>query len=104
MNSFSKFFICIIAFLIALITFSQVDTIVVSSGDIIVGDMKSMSRGVVTVETPYSDSDFKIEWAEVTKVNSKGAYIVSLESSERLITTIRTRSRFDFYFFNWFFI
>ena len=91
MNSFSKFFICIMAFLIAPITFSQVDTIVVSSGDIIVGDMKSMSRGVVTVETPYSDSDFKIEWAKVTKVKSKGAFIVSLKSGERLITTIRTK-------------
>ena len=91
MNSFRKFFICIIAFLVAPITFSQVDTIVVSSGDIIVGDMKSMSRGVVTLETPYSDSDFKIEWAKVTKVNSKGAFIVSLESGERIITTIRTK-------------
>ncbi len=91
MNSFSKFFICIITFLIAQITFSQVDTIVVSSGDVIVGDMKSMSRGVVTVETPYSDSDFKIEWAKVTKISSKGAFIVSLESGERIITTIRTK-------------
>jgi len=53
--------------------------------------MKSMSRGVVTIETAYSDSDFKIEWAKVTKVNSKGAFIVSLESGERVITTIRTR-------------
>ena len=91
MNSFSKFFICIITFLISPITIAQLDTIIVSSGDVLVGDMKSMSRGVVTVETPYSDSDFKIEWAKVTKVNSKGAFIVSLESRERVITTIRTR-------------
>jgi hypothetical protein len=91
MNSFSKFFICIFTFLITPITLAQLDTIVVSSGDILVGNMKSMSRGVVTVETPYSDSDFKIEWAKVTKVNSKGAFIVSLETGERLITTIRTK-------------
>ena len=91
MKSFNKILNYIFAFLIAPITFAQLDTIVVSSGDIIVGDMKSMSRGVVTVETPYSDSDFKIEWAKVTKVNSKGAFIVSLESGERIITTIRTK-------------
>ena len=72
------------------ITLAQLDTIVVSSGDILLGDMKSMSRGVVTIETDYSDSDFKIEWAKVIKVSSKGAFIVSLESGERLITTIRT--------------
>ncbi len=74
MKSFNKILNYIFAFLIAPITFAQLDTIVVSSGDIIVGDMKSMSRGVVTVETPYSDSDFKIEWAKVTKVNSKGGF------------------------------
>ena len=91
MKSFNKILICIFTFLIAPITLAQLDTIVVSSGDIIVGDIKSMSRGVVTIETDYSDSDFKIEWTKVMKVNSKGAYIVSLESSERLITTIRTR-------------
>ena len=91
MKSFNKILIGIFAFLIAPITSAQLDTIVVNSGDIIVGDMKGMSRGVVTIETDYSDSDFKIEWTKVMKVNSKGAYIVSLESSERLITTIRTR-------------
>jgi hypothetical protein len=91
MSSFSKILICIFAFLFTPITLAQLDTIVVSSGDMLVGDMKSMSRGVVTVETDYSDSDFKIEWAKVTRVNSKGAFIVSLESGERLITTIRTK-------------
>jgi len=91
MNSFSKILIFIFTLLISPITIAQLDTIVVSSGDILVGDMKSMSRGVVTIETPYSDSDFKIEWAKVTRVNSKGAFIVSLESGERIITTIRTK-------------
>jgi hypothetical protein len=91
MKSLNKILNYIFVFLIAPITFAQLDTIVVSSGDIIVGDMKSMSRGVVTVETPYSDSDFKIEWSKVTKVSSKGAFIVSLESGERIITTIRTK-------------
>ena len=90
-NSFIKILVSIIIFLMTPISLAQLDTIVVSSGDIIVGDIKSMSRGVVTVETPYSDSDFKIEWAKVTRVNSKGAFIVSLESSERIITTIRTK-------------
>jgi len=91
MNSFFKLSIYIIALLIAPITTAQLDTVVVSGGDILVGDMKSMSRGVVTLETSYSDSDFKIEWNKVTKVYSKGAFIVSLESGERLITTIRSK-------------
>ena len=91
MNSFTKCLVFIFLFLITSITFAQLDTLVVSSGDILVGDMKSMSRGVVTIETDYSDVDFKISWDKVTKVQSKGAFIVSLESGERIITTIRTK-------------
>jgi len=90
MKSFCNKLICIFTLLFAPITLAQLDTIVVSSGDIIVGDIKGMGRGVVTVETPYSDSDFKIEWDKVVKIYSKGDYIVSLESGERIITTIRT--------------
>jgi hypothetical protein len=89
MKSFDKILICIFAFVIAPITFAQLDTIVVSSGDIIVGDIKSMSRGVVTVETPYSDSDFKIEWAKVTGIYTKGDYIVSLENGKRMVSTLK---------------
>jgi hypothetical protein len=44
------------------------------------------------METDYSDSDFKIQWTKVIKVNSKGEFIVFLKSGERLITTIRTKA------------
>jgi putative salt-induced outer membrane protein YdiY len=91
MYSYFKISICIVAFLIEPITIAQSDTIVVKSGDILVGEMKSMSRGVVTLETPYSSSDFKLEWDKVTNIYSKGDFIVSLESGARLITTIRTK-------------
>jgi len=89
MKSFNKILFCIFTFLIAPITLAQLDTIVVSSGDIIVGDIKSLSRGVVTVETPYSDSDFKIEWTKVTGIYTKGDYIVSLENGKRMVSTLK---------------
>ena len=40
---------------------AQSDTLILINGDMIVGDLKSMDKGVVTIEPPYSDSDFKIE-------------------------------------------
>jgi hypothetical protein len=92
MKPFVGVLIYILFLFIAPITLAQLDTILVSSGDVLVGDMKNMKRGVVTVETPYSDSDFKIEWAKVIRVSSRGAFIVSLESGERIITTIRSKS------------
>lgn len=91
MDFYIKYLIIIITFLILPVTFGQSDTIAVSSGDVLVGEIKSMSRGIVTIETDYSDSDFKIEWDKVTKVCSKGAFIVTLKTGERIITTIRTK-------------
>ncbi|MCE2497160.1 MAG: hypothetical protein J4F31_11390 [Flavobacteriales bacterium] len=42
--------------------FGQNDTRGLINGDLIVGDVKTVNKGVLTVETDYSDSDFKIEW------------------------------------------
>ena len=56
----NRFYI-IIFFLLA-IPFSgwaQNDTLYLNNGDMIVGDLKGMDRGVSTIEPSYSDSDFK---------------------------------------------
>lgn len=29
------------------------------------GEIKSMNKGVLVIETDYSDSDFKIEWEKI---------------------------------------
>ena len=50
---------------------AQNDTIYFSASNMIVGEVKDMSRGVLTVETDYSDSDFKIEWQKVKRFHSK---------------------------------
>ena len=47
---------------------AQVDSIKFRSGDFIIGEIKSMEKGILVVETEYSDSDFKIEWTEVTGI------------------------------------
>lgn len=57
---------------------AQNDTIYFSDSNIIVGEVKDMTRGVLTVETDYSDSDFKIEWEKVKRFKSKEFFNVAL--------------------------
>lgn len=67
---------------------AQTDTLVTTNGEIITGEIKEMDHGVITIETDYSDSDFKIEWNKIFTIHSKSNFIVSLSDGERLIGTI----------------
>jgi len=57
---------------------SAQDIIRLKNGNEINGELKNMNRGVVTMETDYSDSDFKIEWDNLTYIKTKSKYIISL--------------------------
>jgi len=76
-------------------TWAQLDSLSFRNGNILIGEIKSLSKGVITVETDYSDSDFKIEWDKVVRIVSHGSYIVNLENGDRLISTIRSSKQND---------
>ena len=54
-----------------------------SNNDLIVGELKSLDRGVATIETDYSKSDFKIEWSGVKKVITTTSYLVTTSDGSR---------------------
>ncbi len=60
-----------------------------------------MDRGVLTIETDYSDSDFKVEWLEVLEVYSDVNYLITLSDGRRLNGKIRSAGdgniRIDYY-------
>jgi len=62
---------------------AETDTLVVSNGDVLVGEIKSLEHGVLMMETDYSDSDFKIEWDNVTMFSSNRNFIVTLSEGQR---------------------
>jgi putative salt-induced outer membrane protein YdiY len=74
------FFIAVFGFTAA---HAQTDTITFKNGDIIVGEIKSMDKGVIQIETDYSDSDFKIEWLKVQKVRSDVIFLISTSNGHR---------------------
>jgi|GEM_PF-177934 len=70
--------------------YSQIDTLVLVNGDIMVGELKNMKNAVVQVETDYSDSDFKIEWDKVAQIYTSTYYLVNLKDGSRLNGIVRT--------------
>jgi len=86
MNKFTPLFV-VIGTLLGLSAIAQ-DTLVLVNNDVVVGDFKGMSRAVVTIETDYSDSDFKIEWGGIKKLITKKTFVYQFEGSEHLTGTL----------------
>lgn len=76
----------------SILVFSQKDSLIFAGGNVVVGEIKEMSRGVLTIETDYSDSDFKIEWEKVLELYSDQLYTFNL-SDRRLLTSARIETR-----------
>jgi hypothetical protein len=66
------------------------DSIVLKNGDDIVGEIKSLDKGVLTVETDYSEKDFLIEWSGVKEIFCKTRFLITLRSGQRLNGTFYT--------------
>lgn len=66
----------------------KTDTIFLKNKDRIIGEIKEMRYGVLTIETDYSDSDFKVTWVDIAKVKSSRRFLISLEEGYRMHTSI----------------
>ena len=69
---------------------AQNDSLYLNNGDIIVGDLKSMDKGVLTIEPSYSDQDFKITWEDITEMKAFQRYLITLSDGRRISGTFRS--------------
>lgn len=69
---------------------AQTDTLLLDTTTIIVGEIKSMNRGVLTIETNYSDSDFTIEWLKIKKIYTQSVFLTSLTDGSRIIGSLKS--------------
>lgn len=69
---------------------SQNDTIITHNENIIVGQIKNMDKGVLTIETEYSKSDFTIEWEGVKEVYSSSYFLFTTSQGLRINGSIRS--------------
>ncbi len=65
------------------ISFAQNDTLIFKSGQILVGELKSMQEGVLIVKTKYSDSDFQVEWKKVIGINTQTQHMIHLTNGTK---------------------
>ena len=75
-----------------IISYAQTDSIVFKNGNYVIGEIKSMDRGVVQIETEYSDSDFKIEWDGIKEIYTETRFLLTLSDGKRYNGTFKTTS------------
>ena len=84
-----KYFFCCIIFL-PFLGLSQNDTIQFKNKHKLMGEIKSFSKGVLTMETPYSDSDFKIKFNDINSMVIQRKCLVLLTQGRRRFGNIST--------------
>ena len=86
-----KRLILIPAILLGFIKLSaQQDSIIFKNGNFIVGEVKTMDRNIVKVETDYSDNDFTIEWDGIKEIYSKTHFLITLSNGARYNGTLQS--------------
>ncbi len=79
-----KLLLIIVMILASLAGYTQNDSLILVNGDVIVGELKSMDKGVVTFETDYSNNDFTIEWDGIKKIYTNSSYLITLSNGDRI--------------------
>ncbi len=74
---------------------AQQDTVIMTDGTLLSGEIKKMEQGVLTMETDYSDEDFKIEWKKIKKIKSYTYFLITLSNGNRINGTINTLQNND---------
>jgi len=64
--------------------FAQGDSLVVKNNRYLIGEIKSMERGVLTIKTDYSKTDFKVKWNEIQAIYSESLFITSAKTQNRI--------------------
>ncbi|MEN8224488.1 MAG: DUF481 domain-containing protein [Bacteroidota bacterium] len=62
---------------------AQVDSLIMNTGETLVGEVKDLKQGIVVIETEYSDSDFEVEWDKVKFIRTERKYIITTSEGER---------------------
>jgi len=90
------FLFCALFFLLSSqMSQAQQDTLMFHNGEAVIGEIKMLQRGVVTIETAYSDNDFQIEWEAVRTIKSAQLYVITIDDGRRLFADINSSGNGD---------
>ncbi|MDX5337871.1 MAG: DUF481 domain-containing protein [Cyclobacteriaceae bacterium] len=74
------------------ILYGQNDTLIFKNDNLVAGEIKSMDKGVLIIETDYSNSDFKVDWKEIKRIYSELNYLITISDGRRFNGTLRSTS------------
>jgi hypothetical protein len=83
-------FMQLILILCSEIGFAQTDSLIFKNGDVMVGEIISMDRGIVIVETDYSEKDFEVEWEDLKKIYTQNQFLVTLSNGMKYYGKLTT--------------
>ncbi len=69
---------------------AQNDSLILSNGNVMVGEMKSMDKSVLVIETDYSKNDFNVEWSGIKKIYTLNRFLITLRDGTRINGSIRS--------------
>jgi hypothetical protein len=82
--------LCLLTFGNIVALMAQKDTLILNNGDVIAGEIKSLDKGVITIETGYSKNDFTIEWSGLKKIYSHSRFLITLKEGKRVVGSFQT--------------
>ena len=85
-----KCFLPFFFFLFCVGLYAQKDTLYFKNKEMMVGEVKSMANNILTVETKYSDSDFKIEFDKVQRLNLVNKYSIYVVGGSSYFSTLKS--------------
>ena len=89
-NKFTSIALIVMLMLFGHQLFAQIDSLVMNTGETLVGEVKVLKQGIIVIETDYSDSDFNIEWDKVTYIHTERKYIITMSSGDRYHGPLRS--------------
>jgi hypothetical protein len=69
--------------------FAAKDVVVTTTGDRLVGEIKRLDKKVLVLSTDYSDSDFKIKWEKVARIESERTFLVETYDDRRTFGSLK---------------
>lgn len=88
-NKLAWIFICFVPFL----GLSQADTLKLKNKTLLIGEVKLLKQGVITIETDYSDSDFNVEFDKVNYIHLQKQTLLILTRGRRLFGHLTTNKK-----------
>jgi len=73
----------------ASVVYAEKDVVITTSGDRLVGEIKKVEKDVLTLETDYSDSDFKIKWEKIASIESDRQFLVETFDGKRVAGSLK---------------